>query len=466
MIKIVLVLILDLAYAPTLGLHYCWHRFVTGKYGPKAPEKTGRLPDSLRTSPAAASRPGGGVFGEPPCLWLHAVSVGEVMASLELSRLFLADNPDWEIRVSTTTATGRSVAEKHFGPERVFYFPLDFSWMVERAFHCLRPALVVLMELELWPNFLAHAARLGVPVAVANARITERSVHRLALVPRLARRMAMAVEVWFCQTRLYADRLEKIGVPANRIQLTGSVKYDAVAEVIDAEAGRSCRRLLGCGERDYLAGGDLMVVGGSTHPGEERILLEALRRAGAGEERRRLAVLAPRHPERLDEVEKIAEEFGRVRRRSRLNAPEGGDGEADGGFDIVLVDSLGELAKIYAAADWVFVGGTLIRHGGQNFIEPCGLAKPTVTGPHLWNFAEAAELLESRRGMRIIQEPEELAGVFADWRRDPAAAVRMGESARAELLKHSGASRRMADGLKVIAERLKESRKRRDYWRF
>ncbi len=452
--------LLDLVYGLTLWPHFCWHRFVTGKYGPAVMEKTGDLPDRFKTSATAALVRGVDPYVESPCLWLHAVSVGEAVAAVDLGKMFLADNPGWELRVSTTTATGRSIAEKHFGAENVFYYPLDFSWMVERAFGCVRPTMVVLMELEIWPNFLATAVERGVPVVVANARITERSVRRLSFVPWLAGRMAMAVEAWFAQTRQYADRLEKIGVPAGRIEVTGSVKYDAVPAAIDEETGKHYRRLFGCGRRYFRDGGDLLVVGGSTHPGEERILLDSLRRAGAGEGRTLRVVLTPRHPERLDEVEKAAGEFGRVVRRSRLAdfVPEGG--AEGGGFDIVLVDTMGELSRIYAAADMVFVGGTLIRHGGQNFIEPCGLAKPTVTGPHLWNFAEPAELLGQNRLMRIIQAPEELAGVFGEWIQDPAAAARMGEAARAELLKQRGAARRMADRLKVIARRLGRRKER------
>ncbi len=454
--------LLDLAYGLTLWPHFLWHRLVTGKYGPKVMEKAGCLPDRFKTSATAALGRGVNPYAESPCLWLHAVSVGEAVASVDLARMFLADNPGWEIRVSTTTATGRSIAEKNFGAENVFYYPLDFSWMVRRAFDAVRPTMVVLMELEIWPNFLAEAVARGVPVAVANARITERSVRRLAWVPWLARRMAMAVAAWFAQTREYADRLEKIGVPAGRVEVTGSVKYDAVPLSIDEDVGRYYRRLFGCDERFRREGGDLLVVGGSTHPGEERILLEALRKAGAGEAGRYRVVLTPRHPERLAEVERTASEFGRVIRRSALSEPGAGEGAADCAFDIVLVDTMGELSKIYAAADMVFVGGTLIRHGGQNFIEPCGLARPTVTGPHLWNFAEPAELLGRNRLMRIVQDPEELAGVFAEWIRDPGAAVRMGEAARTELLKQRGAARRMADRLKTMARVLGRRDRERD----
>lgn len=448
--------LIDCAYLPTIGPHYLWHRLITGKYGPKTGEKTGRVPDRFKNSTTTAlGRDNGRV--EPPCLWVHTVSVGEAVASLDLVRMFMADNPSWELRVSTTTATGRAVAEKNFGADNVFYYPLDFSWMVRRAFKRIRPSLVVLMELEIWPNFLAQAAERGTPVVVANARITERSIRRLSWAPWLAGRMARTVDCWLAQTDQYADRLKKIGVPSGRIEVTGSVKYDAVPLEIDPEVGLRYRRLFGCGAQPHREGGDLLAVAGSTHPGEERFFLEALRGALPPGAPKPKVVLTPRHPERLGEVTRTAGEFGRVVRRSRLGEP--GTASAAGDFDIVLVDTMGELAKIYAAADYVFVGGTLIRHGGQNFIEPCGLAKPTVVGPNLWNFAEPAELLGSKGLLRIVDGPEALRGVFADWLRDPAAAAAMGEAARRELLLQRGAARRMADRLNHFAENITRNRR-------
>ena len=441
----------DAAYLPTIGLHYCWHRLASGRYGPKVAEKTGLVPDRFKTS-ATAVMGSEDYHRESPCMWLHAVSVGEAVASRDLARMFVEDNPRWELRVSTTTATGRSVAEKNWGERNVFYFPLDFSWMVGRTFDSIRPTMVVLMELEIWPNFLAEAARRGVPVVVANARITERSVKRLALVPRVARSMATAVEAWFAQTQEYAERLEKIGVPANRIEVTGSVKYDAVPLTIDEDVGKYYRRLFGCREQCHRDGGDLLVVAGSTHPGEEKILLESLRAAVPENAGKRIrTVLTPRHPERLDEVEAEAKAFGKVVRRSRLAEPLPGEEAGACDADIILVDTMGELSKIYSAADLVFVGGTFIRHGGQNFIEPCGLAKPTLVGPHLWNFREPAELLGEKGLIRVVDEPSGLAEALGEMVANPEKAAAMGAGARTELLKQRGAARRMADRLKVLA---------------
>ncbi len=440
--------LLDCAYALSIGPHYLYHRLVSGKYGPRAGEKTGRVPDRFKCSATAVMGTGDPHF-EPPCLWVHAVSVGEAVACRDLVRLFMRDNPRWEVKFSVTTATGRSILEKEFGEESVFYYPLDFSWMVKRSFDAIRPSMIMLMELEIWPNFLAEAERRAVPVVVANARITERSVKRLSYVPSIARRMANAVEEWFAQTQTYADRLEKIGVPSCRIEVTGSVKYDAVPADIDVAVGRYYRRLFGCGERGYAEGGELLVVGGSTHPTEEKTLLSALAEALPSGAARPRVVLAPRHPERLDEVEREASAFGTVVRRSALAEPLPGVKWC--GADIVLVDTMGELSKIYAAADIVYIGGTMIPHGGQNFIEPCGLAKPTVVGPNVWNFSEPAELLGGEECLKTVRDGDELAVWLSGVIANPGDGRAMGEHARRVLLKQRGAARRMADRLKVLA---------------
>lgn len=442
--------LLDAVYALSIGPHYLYHKVVTKKYGPKVAEKTGRLADRFKTAataPINLDNP----YQDPPCLWVHAVSVGETVAAKDLVNMFKHDNPRWDVRVSTTTATGRGVAEKNWGADNVFYYPLDFSSCVRRAFDKIRPTMIVLMELEIWPNFLAEANRRHIPVVVANARITERSVKRLAYAPGVTKNMAQAVEAWFAQTDEYAERLLRIGVPKSRIEVTGSVKYDAVPLEIDLDVAKYYRRLFGVGETFHADGGDTLVVTGSTHPYEEKIILETLRKVVPEGQPLPRVVLTPRHPERLDEVEKTAQAFGRVKRRSQLAEPAPNENKANADVDIILVDTMGELSKIYSAADIVFVGGTLVKHGGQNFIEPCGLAKPTVVGPYLWNFNEPAKLLGSNDCLRIVQSTGELAAAFKEVLDKPAEAAAMGAKARRLLLEQRGAARRMADRLKVMA---------------
>ncbi len=446
--------LIDCAYALSIGPHYLYHRLVTKKYGPKAAEKTGALPDRFKTAQTAALDRGGNPYQDPPCLWVHSVSVGETVAARELVDTFARENPLWDVRVSTTTATGRAVAEKYWGEDAVFYYPLDFSACVRRAFDRIRPSLIVLMELEIWPNFLAEAARRGVPVVVANARITERSVRRLGFAPSVARNMAQAVEAWYAQSPEYAERLERLGVPPDRVEVTGSVKYDAVPETLDAEGAKYYRRLFGCSETARAEGGeDLLFVAGSTHPGEEKILLEAWRKVVPAPGALPKIVLAPRHPERLDEVEKAAAQYGRVVRRSALREPAPSEARANADADVILVDTMGELLKIYAACDIAFVGGTLIKHGGQNFIEPCGLGKPTVVGPYLWNFNEPAKLLGGAGCLTIVESTGGLERALRFLAGHPAEGAATGARAREILLEHRGAARRMADRLGAMARR-------------
>ena len=437
---------IDAVYLPTLGPHYLWHRLVSGKYGPAIAEKTGEIPDRFKsagTRVISADSP----YSESPCLWLHAVSVGEVQASRELVTRFMADNPTWELRVSTTTATGRKVATDLYGAECVFYYPLDFSWMVKKAIERIRPSLIVLMELEIWPNFLRETRRAGIPVAVANARITERSVRRLTKIPSLAREMGLAVEEWYAQTATYAERLKTIGIPPERIEVFGSIKYDAIPEKIDADATRRYRRLFGC----PAEGGRNLIVAGSTHPGEEEAVLEAWSSIAPRGERPRL-LLTPRHPERMPVIEKLACRYGTVVKRSALPEP----GYEDNApmpveADIILGDTMGELAKIYCAADIVFVGGTFTNRGGQNFMEPCGLGKPTVVGPNLWNFSEPAELLGAEQCLRIVPEAGDLGGVFREFYEHPDLAAEMGRRARELLLRQRGVAARIGKSLNVLA---------------
>ncbi|MDR0363397.1 MAG: 3-deoxy-D-manno-octulosonic acid transferase [Planctomycetota bacterium] len=442
---------LDAVYGLTIGPHYLWHRHVTGRYGPRCGEKLGRVPDRFRSAVTrVVGRDRDDPHYEPPCLWVHAVSVGEVVAAKGLVKLFMADNPLWEVKISTTTPTGRRIAEEAFGAENVFYYPLDFSWMVKRALDRVRPNLVVLVELEIWPNFLAETERREIPVVVANARITERSVKRLARVPRVAASMAKAVREWYPQTVEYAERLRAIGVPDDRVEILGSVKYDAVPSEIGPET--EWRALFGC----HLCPDRPLLVAGSTHPGEEKAVLEAVNAASERGAAKARVVLVPRHPERLPEAMETAKRFGPAVLRSSL----GSDPSAVP--EIVVGDVMGELAKIYAAADLVFVGGTIAKHGGQNIMEPCGLAKPTVAGPHLWNFAEPAAVLADADGIRIVEKAEDLADAFYALLSDPEGARAMAARGREALLAKKGATRRIVDRLDELArEAVRKHRKPR-----
>jgi 3-deoxy-D-manno-octulosonic-acid transferase len=403
----------DALYGFTLLPHYAWHRFFTGKYGAAVPEKLGAIP--VRS-------------GAEKCLWLHAVSVGETLAARPLVKAFEKAYPDWNIVITTTTATGREVACKNFGAERVLYFPLDFSLTVKKFFDCLRPTLVVLMELEVWPNFLAEAKRRGVPVAVANVRITDRSLKRFRFFGSPARNMLNQVSLWLSQSEDYAAKVKSLGVPEEKVHVVGSLKYEMIPTDPDPALVQEWRRLFGVRENDRL------LVAGSTHPSEEKVVLEAFAKLlKSGFENLKL-VLAPRHPDRLEEVFSLAKTFGEVARRSGLSEA------TPASAPLILLDTMGELGQVYAAADAVFVGGTLIDHGGQNMLEPCGLGKPTVIGNSYYNFSEAVDILKNADGIRFIATAEELPEALGEIFSNAAGAKKMGVRARESLLKMKGAT--------------------------
>ncbi len=427
-------LLADLIYCPTLLSHYYYHRLLTGKYGEAAFEKCGYpSPRNQAPPPAAAAM-------VSPCWWLHAVSVGEALAARTLIKAFAEEFPDWELRVSTTTATGREVAQNNFGAERVFYYPLDCSWMVRRALGRIAPSLVVLMELEVWPNFLAAAAARRIPVVVANTRITEKSARRFKRFHSLAARMLSQVTLWLCQSEEYAERLRSIGVAGERLRVVGSLKYDAVPTDVDPAVRSRYRALIGA------AATTPVLVAGSTHRGEEAAVLSAFATLKREAFPALKLVLAPRHPQRLDEVEALASACGKVVRRSAIAADGGGQAP------IILLDTMGELGKLYAAADAVFVGGSLIDHGGQNMMEPCGLARPTVMGPSCHNFAEAAGLLVGCRGLRQVSSEEALTAALRELLSDPEAAAAMGQRARAALRGQKGATGKSVQLLRAVIE--------------
>lgn len=419
-------LIPDLPYCCTILPHYLYHRLVTGKYGPDVTEKLGHLPSTLEP--------------EGKRLWVHAVSVGEAEASRTLISGFESNHPDWSVRVSTTTATGREVATKRFGKDRVFYYPLDLSWIVRRSFDRIQPSLIVLMELEIWPNFLAEAERRKVPVVVSNVRITDRSIRRFRQFSRFARPMLNRVNLWLSQSEEYADRLREIGVSQERITVVGSLKYDTVQTDLSAEMRAKFRHLVGAKD------GDFVIIAGSTHPGEEEPILKAYKEVRERSDKRVILVLVPRHPERapliFPECTRIAESV----LRSNLTD------DTSPTADIILVDTIGELGSLYAASDLVIMGGTFSESvGGHNMLEPCGIERPAVVGPHTHNFLQPMQLLRQAQGVREISDVSELSRVLSELLQQPDVCKEMGERARSAILREQGATER---SLRLIEQQL------------
>lgn len=388
-----------------------------GKYRRGLSERLGRFP--------ARS-------GSVSPIWLHAVSVGEVMAATPLAKELGTRRPDVPLLVSTVTDTGRNVAEQRLPGSQYVFFPLDFGWAVRPALSTLSPRLVLLTETEIWPNFLRVCRMRGIPVVLINGRISPRSFPRYHLARHWFGRVLADVRLFCMQSAQDAERILRCGAPAEKVRVVGNLKYDlpTLREAPDAGAVRA---------RLGLPFGRRLLVAGSTHRGEEETIVETFL-ALASTRRDLCLLLAPRHPERVEEVERLVRNAGLACvRRSELPAT-----SLDGAA-VILLDTLGELAQLYAAAAVVFIGGSLIPHGGQNILEPAAVGRPVVHGPHMGNFTEMRDLFRDAGAAIQVEGGASLFERLASLLDDPALADRMGKAGREIVESHRGATRRTAD---------------------
>lgn len=367
-----------------------------------------------------------------PRLWLHGVSVGEIqlLAGLaaEITAQAAASGHPVEIVVSSSTTTGLALAEKRFGKERVFPCPLDFSWAVRRTFDRVRPDLLVLGELELWPNLLAEARARGVPVVIANGRLSERSARGYARVAPLVRRMLSRVTLVSARSPGDADRFRALG--AAHVVDAGSMKFDGVRGDRAADDVRELARLAG------FAPGDDVFIAGSTQAPEEALAIEAYRSCRADFPRLRL-VLVPRHVERADEIATLLDAAGLAwQRRSRL------DGTAPPGPDcrVLLVDTTGELGAWWGTATIAFVGGSLDgKRGGQNMLEPAAYGAAVCFGPWTRNFADEVAVLLRHDAARVVEDGPALTAFVRHCLEHPPEAEALGKTASRTVQSHRGA---------------------------
>ena len=321
-------------------------------------------------------------------IWVHAVSVGEVLAVSELVQRLRASFPDCRIVVSTTTDTGQKLAAARFGAENVFYFPLDFAFATRRWMLALRPKLVVVAETEFWPNFLRTAKENGAGVAIVNARISDRSLPGYRRWKKILRRVLEGIDLFLAQAQQDAARLIEIGAPPDRVSVAGNLKYD-----ISPPATQPIVKELR-GALSESAGGPVLVCG-STVDGEEPLLLEAFRHVLA-KFPNAVMLLAPRHPQRFGEVAQLLSTQGiPFSLRSKWNG-----GKLAG--EVLLIDTIGELASLYSLADIGFVGGSLLPRGGHNIIEPAQHGAAIVVGPHMENFRDILRLFQSRDAVTVV----------------------------------------------------------------
>jgi 3-deoxy-D-manno-octulosonic-acid transferase len=372
--------------------------------------------------------------GDEPCVWIHGVSVGEVLAVESLVREFEREFPDWKIWISTTTRTGQEAGRKAYPNHNLFYYPLDISFATRCVLDRIRPRIVILVELEIWPNFLLSTWARGIPVMLANGRISGRSYRDYRILQRLIPEPLDRISTYCVQTECYAQRFRELGVPAERIFVTGTMKFDNIPIQPDPVENERLRAVF------RLAPKDRVLMGGSTHPGEESALLRIFRGLRDEHPEARL-VLAPRHPERLAEVEECIRREGFVFERKTVLDRD--PGRAVSHEAVLLVDTMGELARVYEVADLVFVGGSLIPHGGQNMMEPAGLGKSVLFGCHIGNFQESVDVLLDRGGAVMVRNEQELERELSRLFTDVDAANAMGVCAREAVLSQRGATRRL-----------------------
>lgn len=403
----------------------------SGKYLSNLSERFGKVPAELTLKSSG-------------CIWIHAVSVGEVLAALPLARRLKIEFPQTPLVISTTTATGQALAKKRIDfADGLFYFPFDWAWIVRRVIRAIKPACIIIMETEIWPNFLREACRANVPIVFANGRISDRSFRRHKrllgafsfVIRRFYKNVLANATIFLMQSESDADRVRTLGAPPERVIVTGNLKYDSpqpTATPLESWLAAAVDRF---GRRP-------LIIAGSVTSGEEPLVLIAFG-VLQGQIRNSFLVLAPRKPERFDAAARHIEESHRKYvRRSQLRLA-GNDGDAlAGGESVLLLDSIGELAGLYRIADAVFVGGSLVPAGGHNLLEPAGFGKPPLFGPSMENFQEVAAAFLARGAALQVDSPESLGVAWIELVEDSERNRSMGETARSLVEENRGATER------------------------
>jgi 3-deoxy-D-manno-octulosonic-acid transferase len=380
--------------------------------------------------------------GDAPCAWLHAVSLGEVSLVGPLVAELSRRHPDWTIAISTTTLTGYELARTRYARHTVFYCPLDFSWAVRRAVARLRPTLLILVELELWPNLIAAARGAGAKVAVVNGRLSDRSFRGYWRLRPLVRRLLSKLDLVAAQNAQYAERFLALGAPDAIVYATGSLKFDGAQTDRANPQTTRLRALAG------FQAGDLVFLAGSTQDPEERLAVETYRQLAAAHPRLRL-VIVPRHPDRFDEVARLLAATGLAwQRRSDLDAH-----PADPRARVLLVDRVGELAAWWGTAEVAYVGGSMGSRQGQNMIEPAAYGAAVSFGPKTRNFRDVVAALLEAKAAVVVHDGDELTAFVRRCVDDPGFAAELGARAKRVVVAQLGATKRTADLLDALSSR-------------
>ena len=396
-----------------------------GKYRAGLMERFGAIAQRLEL-PKAGER----------SIWIHAVSVGEVLAVAGLVEGLKTEFPEKRLFVSTTTLTGQTLARRRFGEENVFYLPLDLPFAINRYLNAITPQILILAETEFWPNLLRLTKKGEAQVVVVNARISDRSLPGYRRFRSLLREVLRNLDLLLAQTELDRDRLIAIGAAGEKVLVGGNLKFD-----VKSPSESSLSRAL----RQSIAPDQRVLVFGSTVEGEEPLLVPCVKRVFS-ELPQALIILAPRHPERFDSVAEILRDSGISfwRRSSWSSSPLGGG--------VLLLDSIGELASLYSLADLAFVGGSLVPRGGHNILEPAQFGKPILIGPHYDNFREIVRTFLARDAVRVVNS-EQLTSTVLSLLQAPEDAVAFGSRAKSVIESGRGSTQRTLSELRRLLGR-------------
>jgi 3-deoxy-D-manno-octulosonic-acid transferase len=408
-----------------------WRVIRHGRYRQGLAEKLfGRLPGSS---------------DQRPIVWFHAVSVGEVIQLQKVVEEFRRQTENrFSILVSTSTDTGWDLIQKRFPDCQLTWFPLDFTWSVRNAILRVQPALVVLMELELWPNFLMECDRRSVPVAVINARMSERSYRGYCRVRSLLSPIFRRLTLVASQSQEYADRLQSLGVLSERIRVTGSIKFDGV------ETSRLNPRTSSLREFFQIGDAEIVLMAGSTQEPEEQFVFSAWRELRTEFPGLRL-ILVPRHKERFDEVAEMVSDVGfPLLRRSSGKLIKANNQQYATFSPVLVLDTIGELSACWGLADIAFVGGSFGNRGGQNMIEPAAYGACVMFGPNTWNFRDVVEGFRNASACLQLQQPDQLTPTIRDLLNQTDRRNELGKKAQSFVQQQQGATQITANLLREV----------------
>lgn len=384
-------------------------------------------------------------LGGRPCVWLHAVSVGEVNLLSTVIDALKSSRPEWEYVISTTTKTGYELAQKKYVGHTVFYCPLDFSWATQRAMRRMRPALLLLAELELWPNLIQSARSHGARIAIVNGRLSDSSMRGYRRLRPLVVRVLRQVDLIAAQNKETADRFLQLGAKRISVHTTGSLKFDGAQT--DRRNGRTCA----LAELAGLAAGDVVLLAGSTRSPEEAYAISIYQKLLQEYPRLKL-VLVPRHPQRFDEVADLLKQSGLAwTRRSKLeshgSAIRNYGSAIRNSHSVILIDTVGELSAWWGLATVGFVGGSFGSRGGQNMLEPAAYGVATCFGPNTRNFRDIVSQLLAADGAKVVNDRDGFEQFVRHVLEDPEWAEQLGKNARALVLAQQGATQRTVEML-------------------